>query len=205
MEFSEKLQELRKSKGLTQEELAEILYVSRTAVSKWESGRGYPNIDSLKEISKFFSVSIDNLLSGEKILSIAENESKTNVRKTCTLLFGIVDLFAIVLFILPLYPNRVNDFVFSVNMFNYTQVSQVNKCIYCFIFVSLFVAGIVNLIFIKAGNCKNNEIIMKISIAINVLSVLFLAITSEVYAVVVVFFLLIIKGVIYCKNLSFVI
>ena len=54
MEFSEKLQELRKNRGLTQEELAEALFVSRTAVSKWESGRGYPSIESLKEISKFF-------------------------------------------------------------------------------------------------------------------------------------------------------
>lgn len=59
MEFNEKLQELRKSRGLTQEELAEALFVSRTAVSKWESGRGYPSIDSLKEISKYFSVTID--------------------------------------------------------------------------------------------------------------------------------------------------
>lgn len=40
MEFCEKLQELRKKRGLTQEELAEQLYVSRTAISKWESGRG---------------------------------------------------------------------------------------------------------------------------------------------------------------------
>ena len=54
MEFNEKLQELRKQKGLTQEELAEALYVSRTAISKWESGRGVPNIESLKAISKFF-------------------------------------------------------------------------------------------------------------------------------------------------------
>ncbi|MDD5937467.1 MAG: helix-turn-helix transcriptional regulator [Clostridiales bacterium] len=56
MEFNEKLQELRKQRGLTQEELAELLYVSRTAVSKWKSGRGYPNIDSLKAISKCFPV-----------------------------------------------------------------------------------------------------------------------------------------------------
>ena len=62
MELSEKLQELRKEKGLTQEELAEALFVSRTAISKWESGRGVPNIESLKAISKFFSVSIDELL-----------------------------------------------------------------------------------------------------------------------------------------------
>ena len=57
MEFHEKLQELRKQRGMTQEELATALYVSRTAVSKWESGRGYPSIDSLKAISGFFGVS----------------------------------------------------------------------------------------------------------------------------------------------------
>ena len=65
MEFGEKLLELRNGKGMTQEELAEDLFVSRTAISKWESGRGYPSIDSLKEISKYFSVSIDELLSSE--------------------------------------------------------------------------------------------------------------------------------------------
>ena len=43
MDFNEKLQQLRRSRGITQEELAEALYVSRTAISKWESGRGYPN------------------------------------------------------------------------------------------------------------------------------------------------------------------
>lgn len=77
MEFHEKLQELRKSRGLTQEELAEALFVSRTAISKWESGRGYPSIDSLKEISSYFSVSIDDLLSGEQLIFIARKK-KTN-------------------------------------------------------------------------------------------------------------------------------
>ncbi len=46
MEFSDKLQQLRKQNNLTQEQPAEQLFVSRTAVSKWESGRGYPNIES---------------------------------------------------------------------------------------------------------------------------------------------------------------
>ena len=61
MEFHEKLQELRKQKNLTQEELSEILFVSRTAISKWESGRGYPSIDSLKAIAEFFGVTIKAL------------------------------------------------------------------------------------------------------------------------------------------------
>ena len=76
MEFNEKLQQLRKQKELTQEDLAEQLFVSRTAISKWESGRGYPSIESLKAISKFFHVSIDDLLSGEELISLAETDKK---------------------------------------------------------------------------------------------------------------------------------
>ena len=72
MEFNEKLQELRKQRKMTQEELAAELYVSRTAVSKWESGRGYPGIESLKAIARLFSVTVDELLSSDKLLMIVE-------------------------------------------------------------------------------------------------------------------------------------
>ena len=75
MEFNEKLQELRRQKKLTQEELAEILFVSRTAISKWESGRGYPNIESLKAIAEFFSVSVDEMLSGHELMSVRPFQS----------------------------------------------------------------------------------------------------------------------------------
>ena len=74
MEFNEKLQELRKSRSLTQEELAEALFVSRSAISKWESGRGYPSIDSLKEMSRYFSVTVDDLICSDEMISVAENE-----------------------------------------------------------------------------------------------------------------------------------
>ena len=95
MEFYEKLYILRKTKGLTQEELADELFVSRSAISKWESGRGYPSIDSLKDIACYFSVSIDDLLSSEKLIYIAENENKRNIKMLCDILFafytGIID------------------------------------------------------------------------------------------------------------------
>ena len=61
---------------MTQEELAESLFVSRTAISKWESGRGYPSIDSLKEISRFFSVTIDDLICSDEMVTVAENDKK---------------------------------------------------------------------------------------------------------------------------------
>lgn len=107
MELSEKLQELRKEKGLTQEELAEALFVSRTAISKWESGRGVPNIESLKAISKFFSVSIDELLSGEEILKIADEDNKQKEKHTRDLVFGLLDCSLIMFLFLPLRPQKI--------------------------------------------------------------------------------------------------
>lgn len=62
MIFSEKLQLIRKSKGLTQEELAEKLEVSRQAVAKWESGQVYPDINNLIQISNLFNVTVDYLV-----------------------------------------------------------------------------------------------------------------------------------------------
>ena len=199
MEFSEKLQELRKNRGLTQEELAEILYVSRTAVSKWESGRGYPNIDSLKEISKFFEVSIDDLLSGEKLIDIAEKENKSNIRKICDLLFGITDLFSVLLIILPLYPNTIDGFIYSVSLLYYTQISKTTLIVYWIMFVLLFVVGLVKLTATKLNNEKANKFIILVSIVLNILIVLFLALTRQAYAVVIAFLLLIVKGGILLK------
>ena len=103
MEFNEKLQELRKSKGLTQEELAEALFVSRAAVSKWESGRGYPNIGSLKDISRFFSVTVDELICPEEILCAAEHERKAFVGRTVSLLCGALDVLPALLLFVPLF------------------------------------------------------------------------------------------------------
>ena len=162
MEFHEKLQELRKNRGLTQEELAEGLYVSRTAISKWESGRGYPSIDSLKEISKYFSVTLDELLSSEKLLSIAERENKTNLRNMCDLLFGLLDVFSMVLIVLPLYPNMVDGFVYSVNLFAYTQTTPLNRSLYWIMFVFLVVVGIIKLILTRLGMQRYNKITTRI-------------------------------------------
>ena len=193
MEFNEKLQELRKSKGLTQEELAEKLYVSRTAVSKWESGRGYPNIESLKEISTFFSVSIDELLSTEKLLFIAEKENKSNIKNICEKLFSVVDLLSVLLIILPLYPNTVDGFIYSVNLLNYVETSEFNKVVYWCGFLVFIVLGIVKSVLIKLKKEKVNKSITVVSVSLNILIVLLFALTREVYALILVFLFLIIK------------
>ena len=193
MEFNEKLQELRKNKGLTQEELAEKLYVSRTAVSKWESGRGYPNIESLKEISTFFSVSIDELLSTEKLLFIAEKENKSNIKNICEKLFSVVDLLSVLLIILPLYPDTVDGFIYSVNLLNYVETSEFNKVVYWCGFLVFIVLGIVKSVLIKLKKEKVNKSITVVSVSLNILIVLLFALTREVYALILVFLFFIIK------------
>ena len=121
MEFNEKLQQLRKSRGLTQEELAEALFVSRAAVSKWESGRGYPALDSLKQLSRFFAVSIDELICPEEMISAAEEEKKESLNGVVSLICGILDAMAGLLLLLPVFGNG-KDSPASVSLFALTGV-----------------------------------------------------------------------------------
>lgn len=193
MEFNEKLQELRKARGLTQEELAEALFVSRTAISKWESGRGYPSIDSLKQIANYFSISIDELLSGERLITIAENENRTNLKNMGNMLFGVVDIFSFIMIILPLYPNKIDDYIYSVNLFNYTQTAIFNLVIMWSFYLALILIGISKILLTQLNIEKGQKVITNISLVLGILAVLYLALTRDAYAITVVFALLIIK------------
>ena len=193
MEFNEKLQELRKARGLTQEELAEALFVSRTAISKWESGRGYPSIDSLKQIANYFSISIDELLSGERLITIAENENRTNLKNMGNMLFGVVDIFSFIMIILPLYPNKIDDYIYSVNLFNYTQTAVFNLVIMWSFYLALILIGISKILLTQLNIEKGQKVITNISLVLGILAVLYLAVTRDAYAITVVFVLLIIK------------
>lgn len=200
MEFHEKLQELRKGRGLTQEELAEALFVSRTAISKWESGRGYPSIDSLKVISSYFSVSIDDLLSGEQLIFIAEKENKSNLNSICDLLLGFVDLFSLMLIFLPLYPKPVNGYIYSVNLFGYVVNNTFIIKIYWALFAGLTIIGVVKILMVYFKFEQGKKIITSLSIGLSIIAVLFLAMAREPYAITVTFLLLLIKGILLYKQ-----
>ena len=197
MEFNEKLKELRSSRGLTQEELAEALFVSRTAISKWELGRGYPSIDSLKEISTFFSVTIDNLVSGEKLLSIAEKENKSNMRNLCSILIGAVDLFYFLLIVLPLYPKSMEGYIASVNLFGYTETSTMNRMVYWGLFFLLMGTGVAEIIVTQLKMEKVYKMIIVCSMLLSIATVLFLALTGETYATALAFLLFLMKVFLY--------
>ena len=199
MEFAEKLQELRKSRGLTQEELSEALFVSRTAVSKWESGRGYPSIESLKQISAFFSVTIDDLLSSEKLIAIAENENKSNIQNLCELLFGITDLLLLLAIVLPIYPKTTNGFVYGVTLMEYAEASMLNRTVYWVLFLLLIVLGAVKIIFSHLRVNKVQNLVTGSSLALSAAAVIFLALAGEAYATTLVFLLLAVKVLLIIK------
>ena len=77
MKFYDKLQKLRKEKGLSQEELAELLGVSRQSVSKWESGISYPETEKLVTLSEIFGVTLDSLLKDGDVETDTENRNST--------------------------------------------------------------------------------------------------------------------------------
>lgn len=200
MEFHEKLQELRKHRGLTQEELAEALFVSRTAISKWESGRGYPSIDSLKEISGYFGVSIDDLLSGDQLILIAEKENESNLHRMCDLLLGFADIFSLLLIFLPLYPKPVDGYIYSVNLLEYVDNDAFIITIYWISYLSLTIVGIAKTLMSYFRLEKGKKVLTLLSIGISIIAVLFLAMAREPYAITVTFLLLLVKGFLLYKQ-----
>lgn len=200
MEFHEKLQQLRKQKGLTQEELAEILYVSRAAVSKWESGRGYPNIDSLKAISKFYSVTIDDLLSSEETLTIAEEDHQLREQHFRSMIFGLLDCSVIMLLFLPFFGQRAEGMVHGVSLLSLTAVESYLKAAYFAAVISMMVVGLMTfalqncrLVFWERG--KNT-----VSLLLNAAAAILFIISLQPYAAVFLLVFLAIKVFILSKK-----
>jgi transcriptional regulator with XRE-family HTH domain len=202
MEFGEKLQQLRAQKNMTQEQLSEHLYVSRTAVSKWESGKGYPNIESLKCISKFFSISIDELLSGEELITLAQTENKTNLSKVYHILWGILDVLVLLFIVLPLYGNLVNGHVYAVNLLSFTAKTSLNIVIYWCVLFTLAGCGIAKLLFIRFKKDSWYSITVKVSLLISVLAILFFVATREPYVTALLFMLFLVKIVLLMKQIE---
>ena len=71
---------LRKEKNITQQQLADILQVSVKAVSKWECGEGYPSLQSLKDLSDFYGVTIDEIINGERNKTEAKEPVNTSIQ-----------------------------------------------------------------------------------------------------------------------------
>lgn len=194
MEFCEKLQELRKRSGLSQEELAERLYVSRTAISKWESGRGYPSIDSLKAIAKHLSVSLDELLSNDALLSIAEEEAKQRESRVRSLVFGLLDCSAVMLLLLPFFGQRTGGSAQAVTLPSLTTAAPYGKAACIAAVICMMLWGVLMLVLKDLEHSLWRRSRYRVSMGISVgMSLLFIA-CLQPYAALFTFVLLAIKA-----------
>lgn len=199
MELGQKIQELRKNRGLTQEELAAALFVSRTAISKWESGRGYPNIDSLKAIAAFFSVTVDALLSTDEMLVLAESAQKSTARRFRDLGFGLADLASALLLFLPLFADRSGAGVqaaslLSLGVFSYPAI------VYLLLVTCTVLTGVALLALQGCEARRWIKIKIELSLAASALSVLAFILGLHPYAAAFAFVLLAMKVILLLRR-----
>ena len=198
MEFNEKLQELRKSRSMTQEELAEALFVSRTAISKWESGRGYPNIDSLKEISRFFSVTIDDLICSDEMITVAEIEKREFADRYVSLICNVLDILLAILLFIPAFGNGSESSV-TVSLFGLTGISFWVKTVFIVIIVITIINGICGVIIASFNKPVWNRHRLITGAALSILAVIVFIAARQPYAGIVCFLFLVIKGFLITK------
>ena len=197
MEFNEKLQQLRKEKGFTQEELAEALFVSRTAVSKWESGRGYPNIESLKAIAKLFSVTVDELLSSDEVLTIAEEEQKERQSHLRDLVFGLLDISVALCLFLPFFAQRGDGAVQAVSLL---ALSHSLKAVFLAVVIALILLGVLTLALQNSCSPFWMRHKYKLSALLNGLGAVLFTISLQPYAAVFLLVYLLIKALMVVKK-----
>ena len=200
MEFCEKLQELRKQKGITQEELASVLYVSRTAVSKWESGRGYPTIESLKAIADFYGLSVDELLSSGELLAVAEKSTKQQANYFRDLVWGLLDLSVVMLLFLPFFGERTNGTVYAVSLLNQSEITWYLTVMFYAIVIIMAIIGVLTL---ALQNCEKDLWVLnkrKISLIFNLVGAVIFVVSLQPYAATLLLLVLIFKVLMLVKK-----
>ena len=201
MEFNEKLQELRKSRSLTQEELAKALFVSRTAISKWEQGRGYPSLDSLKEISRFFSVSIDDLICSEEIISVAMDEKKECMDKYISLICNMLDIFFVLLLLLPVFGNGADNPA-SVSLYSITGISTWIKMVFATLIGVVVLNGICGVVISHFEKPLWNRHGLVTGMVLSIACAAVFILTRQPYAGIICLAILVVKGLLIGKGKS---
>ncbi len=200
MEFNERLQELRKRRGLTQEELAQALFVSRTAISKWESGRGYPSIDSLKAISSTFQISIDQLLSSSEVLTIAQEDHREKQNRIVDLVYALLDLSVTMFLFLPFFRQNTEDGVYAVSLLALSSGSPYVKAAYWAAIFLLIACGASTLILQNCRHALWTRGKHGLSLAFSCAALFLFIVSPQPYAAAFVFLLLLIKAFLFIKK-----
>lgn len=189
MNFPEKLKALRKEKGLTQEELSREIFVSRSLISKYESGAVYPTKENAEKLALYFDVRISDLIDNEDtvqlILKKNDNTDKINFILSC-IIITICSLATLLVFI-PMLKVSYYDYSQGVPLINYKIVSPLsialcnNNPIVIITIISLIANSVLSIFNIKIKDNVWLKLISYLLFVINLFLIFFSIVFVTIY------------------------
>lgn len=170
--FKDRLKSLREQAGLTQKELGEKIYVSRSAVCKWEMGAGIPSDVNLEALCRLFSVSEDWLLDRKDIKNMVSEYSRKNKKMLLFILGIVLPLVLIILSLLPIFVWECKDEVciaLYVSPMSIFMVLLKNNLLLGLLPFLMYIGEIIYSVIYWKKNFKYNKIIQIITLSLIVI------------------------------------
>jgi hypothetical protein len=118
------------------------------------------------------------------------------------LLFGAADLLSFLLIVLPLYPKTVEGYIYSVNLWMYTETAAYNRMVYWVLFLALMASGVIKILQTQLKTEKGQKTVTMCSVFLSIGTVLYLVLARETYAAAVAFLLMIMKGLLVFRHIK---
>ena len=147
-------------------------------------------------------MTIDELLSGEELITLAETENRSNLKKIYSFIYGILDMMAVTFILLPLYGNGnlVDGYIYSVNLLSFTDTTPIYLAIYWIVFIVLIALGIAKLMCVCFEKESWSNIITKCSLVLSTLFICFFAAARHPYVTALMFLLFVAKIFVWIKQ-----
>ena len=167
---------------------------------KWRvPTEAYPSIDSLKEIARFFSVTIDDLICSDEMISVAENEKKEFADKHVSLICNVMDILPAMLLFIPAFGNGSGSSE-TVSLFGLSGITSWVKTVFIVITGITILNGICGAIIANFNKPLWNRHRLITGVVLSILSVTVFIVTRQPYAGIVCFMLLVMKATIGHSN-----
>ncbi len=192
MNFPDKLKKLRKEKGLTQEELASKIFVSRSLIARYENGSVMPSKENLEKLSLVFNLKISDFIDEEAVVGLALVQNKTALimKKFFLSLIIAIDGFFIIISLLPIFRIKIYYFEGSstpnleTNFFSFIQISLLHSNpIVLITLIVCFINIFISIICLVKQNFKHRIWVKMITYVLFVIN-LFLIFFSIVFSVI---------------------
>ncbi|MDO4478103.1 MAG: helix-turn-helix transcriptional regulator [Lachnospiraceae bacterium] len=200
MELNLKIKSLREAHEMTQEQVAEALYVSRRTVAKWEKGRSYPSIDSLKNLAKCFGVPLEELIDSEEIIALAKADIKESHQKYMALVCSLLDLAVLMMLFVPVFHDLLNGAITSAPLFRLHGVAMVRRVLFRVVVLATAANGVLGLAVSHADRAVWRRYPLAIGTTLSIVGAILFIVSSQTNAALFYMVILIIKGALLVKT-----